>query len=152
MTVLTAQAMEDRIRAYFDACNRASAEDIASHFVPDAVHYFPDGAPGGPFRGATTIARRWVDAVAQLGSAWTVDHVIADPATARAVIEWTHFKTKVGVTLRGDEWYRFDPESGLIREIRAYYAVPQPSTGELFQLGGFDYVERAYPLKCPVPR
>ena len=50
--------------------------------------------------------------------------MITDPPTRRAVIEWTHFKRKAGVMLRGDEWYKFS-ERGLIREIRAYYASPQ---------------------------
>ena len=56
----------------------------------------------------STIAERWVDAVDRLGSIWTVDHVITDPSTGRAVIEWTHFKTRLDTVLRGDEWYVFD--------------------------------------------
>lgn len=142
---MTNEEMEARIRAYFDACNAADAAAISSHFVPDAVHYFPPGMYGGPFVGADTIAERWVQAVATLGSRWTVDQVITDPATNRAVIEWTHFKTKQGKVLRGDEWYRFDPETGLIAEIRAYYASPQDPALEVLELGGFDYDGRGYP-------
>lgn len=68
-----------------------------------------------------------------------------DPATARAVIEWTHVKTVDGVVLRGDEWYVFEPGTWLIREIRAYYASPQaPDTARL-ELQGFPYAERGYP-------
>lgn len=137
--------MEARIRAYFDACNAADAAAISSQFIPDAVHYFPPGTYGGPFVGANTIAERWVHAVASLGSRWTVDHVITDPSTNRAVIEWTHFKTKQGKVLRGDEWYRFDPDTGLIAEIRAYYASPQDPTLDVLELGGFDYQGRGYP-------
>jgi len=33
-----------------------------------------------------------------------------------------------GKALRGDEWYEFDEHSGLISEIRAYYASPQAVT------------------------
>ena len=144
--------MEALIRRYFDACNDADAEAIASCFVPEGVHYFPPGMYEGPFRGAETIARRWVMAVETLGSVWTVDSFIGDEATGRAVVEWSHFKTFQGKLLRGDEWYRFDPESGLIAEIRAYYATPQPAEGDRFELGGFDYEERGFPLQSPIER
>lgn len=138
--------MEARIRSYFDACNAADAAAIAGHFLPNAVHYFPPGMYQGPFVGAEMIAARWVQAVETLGSRWTVDQVMCDPATNRAVIEWTHFKTKQGKVLRGDEWYLFDPDSGLIAEIRAYYASPQDPSLEVLELGGFDYSGRGYPL------
>ncbi|MGH9035688.1 MAG: DUF1330 domain-containing protein, partial [Acidimicrobiia bacterium] len=64
--------MESLIRRYFDACNAADVEGIAACFVPDAVHYFPPGMYGGPFVGAETIAQRWVAAVRDFGSHWTV--------------------------------------------------------------------------------
>jgi hypothetical protein len=99
---LTSEGMEALIRTYFDGCNEADVGKMTSCFVPDAVHYFPPGMYQGPFRGAETIAERWVAAVETLGSAWTVDSVITDPATARAVIEWTHFKNYKGQVLRGD--------------------------------------------------
>ena len=145
---LTAQAMERRIRDYFDACNTGDPAQIARHFEPDAVHYFPPGMYEGPFRGADTIARKWQGAVASLGSHWTVDQVICDPPTLRAVIEWSHFKRATGVILRGDEWYVFSPR-GLIAEIRAYYASPQDASLKALELGGFDSAGRGYPLKAP---
>jgi hypothetical protein len=67
-------------------------------------------------------------------------------------MEWTHFKTFEGTVLRGDEWYVFDPASGLIREIRAYYASPQDPTLERLELGGFPYGERGYPAEPPFSR
>jgi methyltransferase len=143
---MTAAAMERAIRDYFDACNSGDPAAIAAGFIPDAVHYFPPGMYGGPFRGAQTIGERWAWAVANLGSQWSVDEVICDPATHRAVIEWTHTKTKDGVVLRGDEWYRFDPATGLISEIRAYYASPQATGLARLELEGFPYVERGYPI------
>ena len=146
---LTAAVMEAKIRAYFDACNSGDADAIAAFFTPDAVHYFPPGMYEGPFRGAATIGRRWAEAVRHLGSAWTVDQVICDPATGRAVIEWTHFKTKEGKVLRGDEWYLFDRETGLIAEIRAYYASPQAPDLARLEIGGFDYPGRGYPMSPP---
>jgi len=139
-----AERMERAIRDYFDACNTGDAAAVASYFAPDAVHYFPPDMYEGPFRGGETIGAKWAWAVQTLGSRWTVDEIICDPATDRAVIEWTHEKTRTGVVLRGDEWYRFDPDSGLITEIRAYYASPQATGLDRLELGGFPYTERGY--------
>jgi hypothetical protein len=145
---LSWEALERRIRGYFDDCNSGDAERIAANFEPDAIHYFPPGTYGGPFRGAATIAGKWSAAVQNLGSYWTVDQVLCDPPSRRAVIEWTHFKRKQGIVLRGDEWYLFS-QRGLIEEIRAYYACPQDAALQRFELGGFDYSGRGYPLKAP---
>ena len=145
---LTAASMEKRIRDYFADCNSGVSPRIAAHFEPDAVHYFPPGMYEGPFRGALTIANKWNQAVEKLGSYWTVDQVICDPPTRRAVIEWTHFKRKQDVILRGDEWYIFSM-SGLIAEIRAYYASPQDTSLKALELGGYDYAGRGYPMKAP---
>lgn len=84
-----------------------------------------------------------------LGSYWTIDRMVCDPASHQAVIEWSHFKTKQGKVLRGDEWYVFDPDSGLIAEIRAYYASPQDPSLERLELGGYDYAAGGYPLALP---
>lgn len=151
-SVLTHERMEQTIRTYFDACNEADAAKIQACFVDEGVHYFPPGMYGGPFVGAEAIATAWVKAVETVGSVWTVDQVVTDPASARAVIEWTHFKTYQQKVLRGDEWYSFDDETGLIREIRAYYASPQDSDLAQLELGGFDYAERGYPLRSPITR
>lgn len=141
----TARRMEQTIQDYFDACNSGEADKIAAYFTPDAVHYFPPGMYGGPFRGAAAIGERWAWAVANLGSSWSVDQVICDPSTHRAVIEWTHYKSRAGVVLRGDEWYKFRPGTGLIEEIRAYYASPQAADLARMELDGFPYAERGYP-------
>jgi len=150
--VLTTESIESLIRKYFDACNEADAEKIASCFVDEGIHYFPPGMYGGPFRRADGIAERWVSAVDNFGSVWTIDQIITDASTGRAVVEWTHFKTYEGTVLRGDEWYIFDPDSGLIREIRAYYASPQDKELERLELGGFDYAGRGYPSDPPFTR
>ena len=113
------------MRTYFEGCNEADVRKIVSCFTPDAVHYFPPDMYDGPWRGAEKIAQGWQAAVAKLGSYWTIDRMIVDPDTDQAAMEWTHFKTKQGVVLRGAEWYFFDKQSGLITEIRAYYASPQ---------------------------
>lgn len=147
-----AAAMEARIRTYFDGCNAADVEGMVACFVPDAVHYFPPGMYGGAWRGARVIAERWAASVATRGSAWTIDRLVCDPASHQAVIEWSHFKTAEGTVLRGDEWYVFEPETLLVKEIRAYYASPQDPSLSRLELGDFDYAGRGYALECPVPR
>jgi hypothetical protein len=142
-------AYESVIREYYAACNAADAERIAACFVPDGIHYFPPGMYGGPFVGAETIARKWREAVATLGSIWVIEQVLVDPDRHRAVLEWTHYKTRQGRVLRGDEWIEFDPDSDRIREIRAYYASPQAPELDRLELGGFDYEGRRYSLEPP---
>ena len=75
-----------------------------------------------------------------------------------AVIEWTQWKRTFNAAQRGDEWYVFDEASGLIREIRAYYAAPAvKDTAALPQVRGtymgelveFDYAGRGYHLDAP---
>jgi len=149
---LTREEIERTMREYFEACNRGNAEAVASYFTDDGVHYFPPGMYQGPFEGGRTIGERWADAVAELGSVWTVDDLLIDAGSARAVMEWTHFKTQEGTVLRGDEWYEFDPETGLIEEIRAYYAAPQSPDLDRHELGGFDYEDRGYPTEPPLDR
>jgi methyltransferase len=149
----THAGLEALIRRYFDGCNAADEQAIIDCFVPEAVHYFPPGMYGGAFRGAAEIAARWAAAVRDLGSIWTIEQVITDPDNARAVIEWTHYKTFSGTVLRGDEWYTFDRASGLIREIRAYYASPQAADLQRLELAMFDYSGRGYSLQPPdLPR
>ena len=145
----TAAGLEATIREYFDGCNEADAEKIMGCMEDYAVHYFPDGAPQGTFSGAKALAKGWLTAVQNLGSIWTIDRIIVDESKLEAVIEWTHFKPKQGVYLRGDEWYIFSP-AGLITEIRAYYACPT-TTGapKRHYLGDFEYEQRGYPMAPP---
>jgi hypothetical protein len=142
--------MESTIRTYFDGCNEADVEKMASTFTSDAVHYFPPGLKG-PWVGGRVIAENWRNLTLTIGSAWTIERLIAEPESLQAVIEWTHYKTGRGGFLRGDEWYVFDPDNGLIREIRAFYA--SSSDGRQFvELEGFDYAGNGYHLSCPVDR
>lgn len=71
---------------------------------------------------------------------------MCEPESDQAVIEWTHYKTAQGTLRRGTEWYLFDGDSGLIAEIRAYYASPQDPTRTRLELDDFDYARRGYPL------
>ena len=150
-TPLSAEQMESVMRAYYDGCNEADEAKMMSYFTPEAVHYFPPGMYDGPFRGAAKIAERWRAAVANFGSYWTIDALVIDERQALATIEWTHFKTRQGTVLRGAELVVFDKDSGLIKEIRAYYASPQARDVERLELGGFDYAGRGYPLVSPRP-
>ena len=151
MSGLAAQ-YEATIRRYFDGCNEADVEKMTACFTPDAVHYFPPAAYGGAWRGGRLIAERWAEFVATKGSAWSIDRLVVAPESHQAVIEWTHFKTAEGTILRGDEWYVFDAESGLISEIRAYYASPLDPTRPLSELADYDYAGRGYALESPVAR
>ena len=151
MRATTAAGLEATIRTYFDGCNEANASKMTSCMEPDAVHYFPAGAPQGTFVGAAAIAAGWIKAVETLGSFWTIDRVLVDASRLEAVIEWTHFKPKQGIHLRGDEWYVFSP-AGLIREIRAYYSCPAAVPPRTHEIGDFDYAGRGYPLQPPKHR
>jgi hypothetical protein len=51
------------------------------------------------------------------------------------------------VAQRGDEWYVFDAKSGLIQEIRAYYAAPAVKDIPIGELVEFDYKGRGYHLR-----
>ncbi len=148
-------AYETLIRRYFAACNSASYAELVSCFTPDAVHYFPPGLPDIPWTSAERIAEKWVWCVQQLGSQWTIEKIIVSQDSHEAVIEWTHWKRHSKTAQRGDEWYVFDSASGLIKEIRAYYAAPAirdttdlPKTNgiSMGELVGFDYKTRGYKL------
>ena len=146
---LSTAKMDALMREYYDGCNEADREKIMRCFTPDAVHYFPPGMYEGPFRGAEKIAERWCAAVRKGGSYWTIDALLIDAQKGEAVIEWTHFKTSEGTVLRGAEWVEFDTDTGLMQEIRAYYASPQATDMKRLELGGFDYEQRGYELVSP---
>ena len=134
------------IRRYFAACNAADYNALMACFTPDAVHYFPAGLPDIPWCTSHTIAKKWIWCVETLGSQWTIEKILVSHDSPEAVIEWTHWKNKSGTALRGDEWYKFDPITGLISEIRAYYAAPADKTVTTNELVGFDYGGRGYHL------
>lgn len=135
------------IRRYFAACNAGDYQALLSCFTSDAVHYFPPGLPDVPWRGAETIADKWVWCVDRLGSRWTIEKILCSADSDEAVIEWTHWKRNQGTVLRGDEWYIF--RDGLITEIRAYYAAPAERAAPINELVGFDYAGRGYAIKPP---
>ena len=145
---LDRESIKKAVYGYVDACNKADASKIMSYFTENAVHYFPKGSPFGTLRGAAAIAECWTRCVKELGSWWTVDHVIIDPEAQEAVVEWTHFKPEIKGYLRGDEWYRFD-DNGLITEIRAYYACPAQKDSARHEIGDYPYESNGYPMTSP---
>ncbi len=102
--------------------------------------------------GSHAIAQRLTDVISRVGSVWTVDSIVVDRDRPLAVVEWTNFKTLAQGYMRGDEWIRFDADSGLIDEIRPYYAASPDPSSEVNELGGFDYQQRGYPLAPPFSR
>jgi ketosteroid isomerase-like protein len=140
---------EALIRHYFAMCNAGDRQGLIDCFTPEGTHYFPPGLPGAPWRGAAAVADGWVRCVAQLGSKWTIEKVLAAADGREAVIEWTHWKTAVGEVLRGDEWYVFTPDVTRIVEIRAYYASPVNRAEPVNALLGFDYAGRGFHLAPP---
>lgn len=147
MAAIDQEKYASLIRRYFAACNAADHAALLSCFTPDAVHYFPAGLPDIPWRSAQTIADKWLWCVENLGSQWTIEKILVSHDSHEAVIEWTHWKTKPGTALRGDEWYVFDEQTGLIKEIRAYYASPADKNVAINQLVDFDYPGRGYYLQ-----
>jgi len=141
--------MKKIMQIYFEGCNEANAKKMISCFTPDAIHYFPPDMYDGPWKGAKRIAKGWQNAVSNLGSYWTIDRLVIDPEADEAAMEWTHFKTKQNVVLRGAEWYLFDKKNGLITEIRAYYASPQDKSIQNLELGGMDYKAIGYAMAPP---
>lgn len=143
---VTTQHLESLLRGYFDACNAGDAKTVKACLTPDAVHYFPANERYGPWKGAKAIAENWAAVAKESKAHWTIDALMVDCRKAEAVVEWTQFRTKSGKHLRGVDWYVFDRESGLICEVRAYYAADEHRGQAAHELGGFPYAKRGYPL------
>lgn len=146
---MSAAKAEALIRHYFEMCNAADRQGLIDCFTPDAVHFFPPGLPNAPWRGSEAIADGWVWCVNTLGSKWTIEKILASPDGKEAVIEWTHWKTSINETLRGDEWYVFNDDVTHIAEIRAYYASPVNKAAAVNEIHDFDYAGRGYHLVPP---
>ena len=141
-----ARRMEEVIRGYFDACNWGDPDAVAKYFAPGAVHYFPPDMYDGPLHGGETIGAKWSWAVRTLGACtgpWTRSSGRPGHRPRRR-IQSRHEKARGRPALRGDQWYHFDPGSGLITEIRAYYASPQAAGLDRLELTGYPYAERGY--------
>ncbi len=144
MSLISAQQIESLLRGYFDACNAGDAQTIAACFAADAVHYFPANERYGPWRGGKVIADNFVAAARQAQAVWAIDAILVDAARAAAAVEWTQFRQRSGKRLRGVDWYVCDRASGLISEVRAYFASDEHRGHSDHELGGFDYAKRGY--------
>jgi ketosteroid isomerase-like protein len=142
---VTAQHLESLLRGYFDACNAGDAKTVKACLTPNAVHYFPANERYGPWKGAKAIADNWAQVQKQSKALWTIDAILVDANKAEAVVEWTQVRAKSGKHLRGVDWYVFDRASGLISEVRAYYAADEHRGQSAHELGGFQYAKRGYP-------
>jgi hypothetical protein len=122
-----AQQREQAIGDYLTACNAGDAEAVTATCAPDAMHYFPVRMYGDdePVRGGRAIGKKWARPVRSPGSRWSIDGpILCDPGHHQAAIEFTAEQKKSATIIRGSKWYRFDPGTGLIAEIRAYLASP----------------------------
>ena len=142
--------MEVTIRTYFDGCNEANVEKMVEQFTDDAVHYFPPGLDG-PWIGSRTIAENWRRLTMTIDSAWSIERLIGEPETFQAAIEFTHWKPVRHGYVRGSEWYKIDPETGKITEIRAFYSSA-PDSRDANTLEGYDYEANGYHMAPPVDR
>lgn len=135
--------MEQAIRSYIAACNRADSSAIAAHFTANAAHYFPNWAR---WAGNTAIGDGFAKLVSQTSQRWTVDRIVTDTDRQAAVLEWTLVNPKRKRVIRGVDWFEFDPITGRFNEVRCYYAGLHPDR-ERQELVDFDYGSRGYPTE-----
>jgi methyltransferase len=140
---MVAERLEQIIRTYIQACNDADAEAIAACFCPDAIHY----SPWNPrWSGAVTIGNNFAKMVRELGYCWTVDQLLVDADRCAAALEWSSFRDREHSRIvRGVDWFVFEPETFLIREVRPYLASPVHKDIARHELQDFDYGRRGYP-------
>src|SRR5262249_30983952 len=131
------QSIEQIIRMYIEACNDADSKAIAACLCPDAVHY----GPMLKWVGANSVGNNFAKRVREQGHCWTVDQVLVDHERCAAALEWTRFD-RDGRVVRGVDWFVFEPQTGLIQEVRPYFAVaPNPELMRQ-ELQDFDYAGR----------
>jgi SnoaL-like protein len=141
-----AYRIEQVVRGYIQACNEADRGAIAACFMVNAIHYRP-GLP--KWSGAGAIAGYFAKRVAESGQWWTVDQILTDADRSQAVLEWTRFDPQQRQIVRGIDWFVFDQQTFLIREVRPYFAVvPSPDVMR-HEHNDFDYAGRGYPVDFP---
>jgi methyltransferase len=135
------QSMEQAIREYIRACNDADAQAISACFEPDAQHFFPHSK----WSGAMTISDNFAKVVKERGRHWTIDQILTDEGRCAAVLEWSQFDRSPHRLLRGVDWFVFNKDSFLIKEVRCYLAARSDPVATRQELQDFDYVRRGYP-------
>lgn len=136
-----AQKMEQMVTAYFEACRKMDAKAISACFTPGAVHYFPHAAP---MHGSDRIAEMIVQILGSRGGEYFIDRMFTNVNHHAAAVEWSRTFNKKDRVVRGFEFYEFDRDTLLIREIRGYFAAPFNAEQARNELVGFDYAGRGY--------
>jgi methyltransferase len=136
-----AQKMEEMVTAYFEACNKVDAKAIAACFATGAVHYFPLVPP---VHGGERIGELIVQLLRSRGGEYFIDRMFTNVEQHAAAVEWSRTFAEKNRIVRGYEFYEFDPDTLLIREIRGYFAAPFNAEQARSELVDFDYAGRGY--------
>jgi methyltransferase len=136
-----AQKLEQMVAAYFDGCRKLDVNAIASCFASGAVHYFPHSPP---VHGGERIGGLIVELLETSGGEFFIDKMFTNVEQHAAAVEWSRTYNDKSRIVRGYEFYEFDPDTLLIREIRGYYAAPLAVEQARNELVGFDYAGRGY--------
>jgi len=78
------------------------------------------------------------------GGEYFIDKMFTNVEHHSAAVEWSRTFNEKDRILREYEFYKFDPDALLIREIRGYYAAPLNAEQARHELVGFDYAGRGY--------
>ena len=95
--------------------------------------------------GAAAIGGNFAKRVSETCQWWTVDQLVADADRCAAALEWTRFDPSRRQIVRGVDWFDFEEETLLIREVRPYFAARPDPNAERQQLQDFDHAARGYP-------
>ncbi len=136
-----AQKMERMVAAYFEACRNLDANAIAACFASGGVHYFPHIPP---VHGGDKIGGLIVQLLRSNGGEFFIDKMFTNVEQHAAAVEWSRTFSEKSRIVRGYEFYEFEPNTLLIREIRGYYAAPFDAEQARNELVGFDYAGRGY--------
>jgi ketosteroid isomerase-like protein len=131
----------DHIRSYYEALNSGDAGAVASHFTPEAVHYY---TRLGPHEGAETIGQHAALGVQSIDAQWYIENAIeqGDQVAIEWTMTWRHPEKDERRLDRGTEWFRM--RDGKIAEVRAYHHGGKKNPqGDLL---GFDHAGRGYTM------
>ena len=128
---------------YMNACNTGGIAALESSFCEDVQAYFIDHPP---VCGRAALAAFWARVHSITGARWTCDRVVS--ANGTVVVEWTEMWTPKGqagrVLSRGVDI--FEIRQGAIGEIRQFHRPAALPWTQPFEMLGFDYAGRGYPV------
>jgi SnoaL-like domain len=138
------QPLIDKVLEYIKGCNTADIGLIMSACADDVTAYFIDMSP---INGSVSLAQFWKMVHDVTKARWSVDHAIV--AGQEVVIEWSQVWTPPGGSTeefsRGVDWFIF--VNGQIGEIHQYYRPRNLGPDQLYELQGFPYRDRDYPVR-----